>query len=1175
MIRKLLLSVIVASMAFTLIANAQSTDGEQKDWLTKSYQPVKDSTLAPFYRIVTYVKGLPIGPFVDYYRQGSVHRRGTFVRHDTKSYIEGTVDVYRENGALEVRETYVRGLRSGPYTRYAPHGMVSLSGEFDDDRRSGEWTTYHASGSVKSRGAYLDGQKDGEWRSYDEAGVLIESVVFSMGAQVDWVFLLAESEKALDADRTAEALRFLELARKSLPSSFSPASMPYARVHKVRTLIAMSTNNDEIAVRHFDTAVRICMTSDPRALRYRNDFILSVLYKIIPDINALTKDWKYANEKLVQRVATEITDVFNNDTSLSDDYAKQLIDYSSNINVVLRDTSLHTAAINWMMRHEDDPVLTSDSTICTNRVYMWSYLGNLSRFMGQRERYEMCMQQSIRMTNLLPTSTRSSLRARLDRDIALASLRDTIQPWPKRRQRFRNIIAQYNTPKDSSFCKCFSNAVIEGIINRDTSFLKETETQLVNVCGDSSDWSVFAIGARLYTELIARRCESARILNAKVQLRSDSLATRLRLFLNPLNSLCSSIDDTLALPVVPPVFTSATDTTIATLNDVLRTTQTSKGVVYARGLRSGASAEDLVEALLAADTVGSYTSSPTLVASYRALSARMKRIVATISNPRERARAIFRYLHDSVLTRYEENIRLREVFVSGTYNCNSAVALYGLLCEENNVPLTYFSSPGHVFCGVKEPDSTVYVELTAPVDGFDFQLVSDSVVKHLVMFKFVTPEEVEQLGRDSILRRYYAVDRMTDFTSVIATTMTNAIARLRESDPETLDFYEHVLGAITLSPPSAIFPVFMIPLALSMESQVIRERLPHDVIELARYRGSELGVSAGLLISIMQGLLNEVSPNLQSRYDQAVQVVWNRMPVDQRADSLRSVVKSLYAVSLALKALRNNAPDTAFAYLVKHPNALFDKHTAEILPIISEFVKQLEDGPEYIKILRVPDYFNATLTPKLREQALRISLEAHLQGQAVVNISDSTFAGNTRECLRLLRTSLKDTEALESFVWETRSNLIFRGRLDLVSDLIREATSAGLRPGYIREMHSLHQTMLANSKHPVATKRMNATMMFRLGSENGPITESLPSHTRDTRLSLGLHGLDPGQTFQLQIALDVPGFERNMFHEGRIGAEESTVILVRRLPTLRSKGKSVIVVFVDGKEILRRDIHVR
>ncbi len=66
MIRKLLLSVIVASMAFTLIANAQSTDGVQKEWLTKSYQPVNDSTLAPFYRIVTYVKGLPIGPFVDY-----------------------------------------------------------------------------------------------------------------------------------------------------------------------------------------------------------------------------------------------------------------------------------------------------------------------------------------------------------------------------------------------------------------------------------------------------------------------------------------------------------------------------------------------------------------------------------------------------------------------------------------------------------------------------------------------------------------------------------------------------------------------------------------------------------------------------------------------------------------------------------------------------------------------------------------------------------------------------------------------------------------------------------------------------------------------------------------------------------------------------------------------------
>jgi hypothetical protein len=170
------------------------------------------------------------------------------------------------------------------------------------------------------------------------------------------------------------------------------------------------------------------------------------------------------------------------------------------------------------------------------------------------------------------------------------------------------------------------------------------------------------------------------------------------------------------------------------------------------------------------------------------------------TEPVERAEALFRVLHDSILRKYVSEVPLRTVLENGHYNCVSAVALYSLLCKDFGIPLTFFKAPGHIACGIPEKNNSVIpVELTSPTDGFRFIKQRDSLVAYLLSFKLVTQDEVESIGVDSIFRQYYDHSRIVPFESIVSAVASNAMYRAYY-DSEKIDeqFYESFVRVVVL-----------------------------------------------------------------------------------------------------------------------------------------------------------------------------------------------------------------------------------------------------------------------------------------------------------------------------------------------------------------------------------------
>lgn len=80
-----------------------------------------------------------------------------------------------------------------------------------------------------------------------------------------------------------------------------------------------------------------------------------------------------------------------------------------------------------------------------------------------------------------------------------------------------------------------------------------------------------------------------------------------------------------------------------------------------------------------------------------------------------RAEAVFRYMHDQILTReYREDItNVRNCLRDGSYNCVSSTLIYICLCRAMEVPAQAVALPNHVFVKLRVP-TTVLVETTYP-----------------------------------------------------------------------------------------------------------------------------------------------------------------------------------------------------------------------------------------------------------------------------------------------------------------------------------------------------------------------------------------------------------------------------------------------------------------------------
>jgi len=84
--------------------------------------------------------------------------------------------------------------------------------------------------------------------------------------------------------------------------------------------------------------------------------------------------------------------------------------------------------------------------------------------------------------------------------------------------------------------------------------------------------------------------------------------------------------------------------------------------------------------------------------------------------PRERAEAVFAFLHQSILSGgyHLQSSDLREVFDRGRFNCVTASLLFNCLAQRFDLKAVGLEVPGHAMSRLELPDETLDIETTCP-----------------------------------------------------------------------------------------------------------------------------------------------------------------------------------------------------------------------------------------------------------------------------------------------------------------------------------------------------------------------------------------------------------------------------------------------------------------------------
>lgn len=116
---------------------------------------------------------------------------------------------------------------------------------------------------------------------------------------------------------------------------------------------------------------------------------------------------------------------------------------------------------------------------------------------------------------------------------------------------------------------------------------------------------------------------------------------------------------------------------------------------------------------------------------------------------------LFELLQDNYLKRYTEHSRFNKLLDSSEFNCVTSVILYYLLSSDLGLDINLYQSPFHVYITAEEENGDEYIiELTDPVDGFDYEWDEDKYVEVLLRYKIITQEELNKKGTRAIYNEY-------------------------------------------------------------------------------------------------------------------------------------------------------------------------------------------------------------------------------------------------------------------------------------------------------------------------------------------------------------------------------------------------------------------------------------
>lgn len=125
------------------------------------------------------------GRSISYHKNGAVWQR-TYYENDT---IQGTADLFHDNGVMEASGEMVNGGKTGSWTFFYPNGNPIGTAEYENDLENGYTVLNYDTGSKHSEGNFLKAKKQGFWKYYHPNGNLSSQGNHEGDAQVgDWIY---------------------------------------------------------------------------------------------------------------------------------------------------------------------------------------------------------------------------------------------------------------------------------------------------------------------------------------------------------------------------------------------------------------------------------------------------------------------------------------------------------------------------------------------------------------------------------------------------------------------------------------------------------------------------------------------------------------------------------------------------------------------------------------------------------------------------------------------------------------------------------------------------------------------------------------------------------------------------------------------------------------------------
>ncbi len=96
------------------------------------------------------------------------------IENYSKGKLDGVRKVFYQNSKIAEETTYMLGVKTGPYKKYAENGVLLEESNYVNGQFDGKAVYRDPLGNVVSQGMYVDGKKKGIWKFYENGKLVKE-----------------------------------------------------------------------------------------------------------------------------------------------------------------------------------------------------------------------------------------------------------------------------------------------------------------------------------------------------------------------------------------------------------------------------------------------------------------------------------------------------------------------------------------------------------------------------------------------------------------------------------------------------------------------------------------------------------------------------------------------------------------------------------------------------------------------------------------------------------------------------------------------------------------------------------------------------------------------------------------------------------------------------------------